>query len=373
MQCIGSLIRKEFRQVFRDRPMMVIIFIAPVLQLLILSYAVTTEVRNIKLLVIDLDRSITSREVERAFSQGEHFDLVGTTTDLHQVGEKMKGWQAQAALVIPVGFHRDLQKGLEPQLQLVMDGVDGNTAGVALGYAQGILMNVGERFLLEPTNQSLLSELHLVRMEERLLYNPNLSSKQFMVPAIVVVLLTILPMMLSSMSLVKEKEIGTLEQLMVTPLKKHELLLGKLIPFLILSYVELAVVMTVAVFVFKISMHGSYALVALLAFFYMLTTLGLGIFVSTVTSSQQQAMFVSWFFMVFMIIMSGIFIPIQNMPIVMQKLAYLDPMRYFVAIVRDIFQKGSSLKFLLKDAIPMMLFGLVIFPFGVMKFRKRVR
>jgi len=210
-------------------------------------------------------------------------------------------------------------------------------------------------------------------MEERMWYNPDLSTQQFMIPAIVVILLTILPMMLSAMSLVKEKEIGTLEQLMVTPLKRLELLVGKLIPFLILSYVELSIVMTVAILFFKIPMNGSYVLLAFLALLYLFTTLGLGIFISTVGRSQQQAMFIAWFFMVFMIMLGGFFIPIENMPSAIQKLTYLNPMRYSIQIVRDIFQKGSSLRFLAKDVIPMAVFGFLIFTFSVVKFQKRVK
>ncbi|MCJ7813736.1 ABC transporter permease, partial [bacterium] len=215
-------------------------------------------------------------------------------------------------------------------------------------------------------------EFHLVQMTERMLYNPTLSSQQYFVPGIVVVLLTILPMMLSAMSLVKEKEIGTLEQLMVTPLKKYQLLIGKLIPFLILSFIELIIVMATGIIIFQIAMNGSYLLLASLALLYLMTTLGLGIFISTITHSQQQSMFVAWFTMVFMILMSGFFIPIENMPSLLQKLTYLNPMRYFMTIVRDIFQKGSSFLFLHKDAIPMTLFGLMIFTLSVLKFQKRI-
>jgi ABC-2 type transport system permease protein len=169
-----------------------------------------------------------------------------------------------------------------------------------------------------------------------------------------------------------EKEIGTLEQLLVTPLRKHQLLLGKLIPFLILAFVELGIVLKAAQFIFSIESQGSFYLLAGLAFFYLFTTLGLGIFISTITNSQQQAMFVSWFFMVFMLLMSGLFIPIENMPDILQKLTYLNPMRYFLYIIRDIFQKGATLRYLLVDAVPMAIFGLLIFTFSVLKFQKRV-
>ena len=373
MRRIGYLIGKEFRQVFRDRAMLGIVFVSPIIQLLILSFAITTEVKHVSLLVVDLDGSMVSREIVEAFSHTEQFDVVGRTSDLHQIRERMRGWRTQMALVIPPDFSGDLLRHLDPQIGVVADGVDGNTAGVALSYALNILMDFGIDYVQQPQNRSSAGEPHLAVMEERMWYNPDLSSQQFVVPAIVVVLLTILPMMLSGLSLVKEKEIGTLEQLLVTPLKKHQLLIGKLVPFLILSYVELGIVMTVAVMVFKIPMNGSYALLSALAFLYLFSTMGLGIFISTVASSQQQAMFVSWFFMVFMIMMSGFFIPIENMPPVLQKLTHLNPMRYFMSIVRDIFQKGSSLTYLWTDVVPLIVFGLLIFSFSVAKFQKRVR
>ncbi|KPJ59295.1 MAG: hypothetical protein AMJ46_11660 [Latescibacteria bacterium DG_63] len=372
MRRVVHMVRKEFRQVFRDKPMLAIIFAVPIVQLLILSFAITTEVKHIKLMVVDFDRSTVSRDIVRAFVHTDRFDLVGRTTDLGEIREGMRRWEVQMGLVIPDRFNEELGRGLKPQLQLVSDGVDGNSAGVAVGYAQGILAELGMEHAMRYGTAPLTGNPAPVRMQERMWYNPDLSSQQFMVPGIVVVLLTILPMMLSAMSLVKEKEIGTLEQLSVTPLRKTELLIGKLIPFLFLSYVELAIVTAVAVVVFGVSMNGSYLLLALLALLYLFATLGLGIFVSTITQSQQQAMFVAWFFMVFMIIMSGFFIPIENMPVVLQKLTYLNIMRYFMSIIRDVFQKGSSLFYLLRDVVPLAAFGLTIFSLSVVNFRKRV-
>jgi ABC-2 type transport system permease protein len=314
-----------------------------------------------------------SREIIRAFSQTERFDIVNFTDDLTSIDQQMRAWQSQVALVIPPKFNSDWQRGQHPQIQVVVDGVDGNTAGIALGYAQAILL----KFVTDMNSPRKISvELrrppHLVEMVERMWYNMELDSQQYMVPGIVVILLTILPMMLSAMSLVKEKEIGTLEQLMVTPLKKHQLLLGKIIPFLLLSYVEMTIVMTVAILVFNIPMNGSYILLAVLALLYLMTTVGFGIFISTFTNTQQQAMFVAWFFMVFMIIMSGFFVPIQNMPTSLQNLTYLDPMRFFLAIIRDIFQKGSNLQYLFKDVVFLGIYGLAIILLAILKFQKRI-
>ena len=373
MSVILHMIQKEFRQIFRDRAMLAIIFVVPIIQLLILSFAVTTDVKHIKLTIVDLDKSPLSREIIQAFSHTEQFHLTGYTEDLRSIDDQMRAWETQVALIIPKNFSADWYRGQQPQIQITVDGVDGNTAGIATGYAQAILlkfvsdMDSPRRIALKPAQP-----LHLVEMVDRMWYNPELDSQQYMVPGIVVILLTILPMMLSAMSLVKEKEVGTLEQLMVTPLRKYQLLMGKIIPFLILSYIEMALVMTIAILVFNISMNGSYVLLALLSFLYLLTTVGLGIFISTFTNTQQQAMFMAWFFMVFMIIMSGFFVPIQNMPLSLQKLTYLDPMRFFLAIIRDIFQKGSGLQYLMKDAVMMAVFGFSIISLAIVKFQKRV-
>jgi ABC-2 type transport system permease protein len=372
MNRILGMMKKEFRQIFRDLPMVAIIFVVPIVQLLILSFAITTDVKNIKLTVIDYDNSQISKEIIRSFKYTERFLITELMEDLHEIDQKMRAWKTQMTLIIPNNFNKDFRRGSVPQLQILVDGVDGNTAGVALGYAQAILGSIG----LDMTfGKNAISERHqrpFVSMMERMWYNLNLNSQQFMVPGIVVILLTIIPMMLSAMSLVKEREIGTLEQLMVTPLKKHQLLLGKIIPYLILSYIELLIVMTVATLLFNITMNGSYLLLGILALLYLLTTIGLGIFISTFTHTQQQAMFVAWFFMVFMIIMSGFFIPIENMPSTLKNLTYLDPMRYFMSIIRDIFQKGSSIKHLLVDTIPMTAYGLMITALAVLKFQKRV-
>lgn len=372
MARILQMIQKEFRQIFRDRPMIAIIFLVPVVQLLILSYAITTDVKHIKVSIIDYDKTPFSREIVRAFSHTERFDIVEQNSDLMSIGNNMRSWKVQMALVIPAEFTKEVKRNLHPQLYLAVDGVDGNTAGIALGYAQTILLRFGVELSASQISAIGHSPVHLVSMIERMWYNLELDSQQYMVPGIVVILLTIIPMMLSAMSLVKEKEIGTLEQLMVTPLRKHQLLLGKIIPFLILSYVELSIVMSVAILFFNIAMNGSYLLLAGLSLFYLLTTIGLGIFISTFTGTQQQAMFVAWFFMVFGIIMSGFFIPIENMPAFLQKLTYLNPMRYFIIIIREIFQKGSGLSYLWQDSLLMTIFGILIISLAVGKFRKRI-
>jgi ABC-2 type transport system permease protein len=372
MQQIFYLLVKEFKQIFRMREMVAIIFGVPLVQMVILGFTITNEVKNVSLLISDQDDSQISREIVRAFGQTDRFNIIAYELDRNKIEESIQSWNAQMALIIPKNFARDFELNTKPQIQILVDGIDGNTAGVALGYAQGILHQAAVNIFMNPFVKFNIRSNHTVNMEERMFYNLNQDNAQFMIPGIVVVLLTIISMMLSAINLVREKEIGTLEQLMVTPLKRYQLLLGKILPFLILTFFELFLVMACAKIIFSIQVHGSYFLLAGLAFLFLFTTLGLGIFVSTITSSQQQAMFISWFLMVFMIMMSGFFIPIENMPDILQKLTYLNPMRYFLYIMRDIIQKGSSLNYILIDVIPMTIYGLIIFILSALNFQKRL-
>ena len=374
MQSIRFMLIKEFKQIFRTREMVVIIFGIPLVQLIILGFTITNEVKNVSLIISDRDNSLKSRQIVRAFENTDRFHVIGYSSDQEEIEYSIQKWDAQLALVIPPGFGSDLRRGLEPDIQLLTDGLDGNTAGIALGYAQGILSDfqISQDLSFRVLTNNIVSQYHLVRLQERMWFNEDLDNAQYMIPGIIAVLVTIVSMMLSSINLVREKEIGTLEQLMVTPLKRHHLLLGKILPFLILTFVEMGIVLTFGKIIFSIEIRGSLILLAGLSFLFLFTTLGLGIFISTITGTQQQAMFVSWFFMVFMIMISGFFIPIENMPPLMQKLTYLSPMRYFLSIVRDIIQKGASFHNLLKDTIPMTLYGLLIFTASTFKFQKRV-
>ena len=374
MSIIKHLLIKEFKQIFRTREMLAIMFGVPVVQLIVLGFTITNEVKNVSLIISDRDNSQISREIVRTFNQTDRFTIVDYITDQRKIETALQNWQAQVALVIPGGFSKDYQRGRTGEIQLLADGLDGNTAGIALGYAQQLLVP----FLTPSTaniqfiNRQGASAIHLVQMDERMWFNENLDNAQYMIPGIICVLITVISMMLSSINLVREKEIGTLEQLMVTPIKKYQLLLGKILPFLILTFIELGIVTFFGRLIFSVEIQGSYLLLAGLSFLFLFTTLGLGIFISTITSTQQQAMFVSWFFMVFMIMVSGFFIPIDNMPDFIQKLTYLNPMRYYLYIVRDIIQKDAAWFYLLKDAIPMTLYGLLIFVISTLKFQKRI-
>ena len=367
MQRILYLLQKEFRQVFRDRSMLVIMFFIPIIQTIILGSVMTTDVKNVKLIIYDGDQSAASRELCRRFMNNPSFQMLGYAEGPSDIRAALDKWKAQVGLFIKPHFGRELERGLRPEVQLIADGLDGNTAGIALGYAQGILASYAQ----EAATINFASSAPVVS-ETRLWYNLNLESKHYMVPGLIGLLATIVTMFLTSMGLVREKEIGTLEQLMVTPIQRGELMLGKVLPFVLIGFVEINVMFVVAFFVFKLQLAGSYLLFLGVSLLYFLTTLGLGIFISTLADTQQQALFISWFFMIFLLLMSGFLTPIANMPEGWQNVTYLNPLRYYVNLLREIFLKATPLKFLWNEIIPLAVFGLLILTASALKFHKRV-
>jgi ABC-2 type transport system permease protein len=374
MQQIFYLIQKEFRQVFRDPAMLAIMFFVPLVQMVVLGFALTVDVKNVRTVIVDYDDSATSRALIRRFENNPYFTVVGHVKGNSAIRRELDAWHAQLAIVVPLDFSRSLARGTAPSVQVIADGVDGNTAGISLGYARGVLEGYATTELLRSgrTTTSAAGIPSFVVPLARMWYNLNLESKNYMVPGLIAVLLTLLSMFLTSMGLVREKELGTLEQLMVTPIGTWQLILGKVLPFLILCFFELGLTIGVAFLVFQLQAAGSLVLLFGLATLYLLSTLGLGIFISTLAQTQQQAMFISWFFMIFMIFMSGFLFPIRNMPHIVQLLTYVDPMRYFVIILREIFLKGGSVENLLNEIGWLAGFGLVIISLSSLKFRKRV-
>jgi ABC-2 type transport system permease protein len=372
MQRIIYLLQKEFRQVFRDRQMLRIILFVPIVQMFVLGYAITTDVKNVKVTIYDADNSFASRELCRRFINSPYFRFVGYAESPQAIRAALDNWQAQVGVFIAPHFGRDLERGLQPDIQMTADGLDGNTAGIALGYAQGILAAYALDLVLAQPRLVAESRGLPVVSETRMWYNLNLESKLFTVPGLIGLLVTVITMFLTSMGLVREKEIGTLEQLMVTPIRPAELIVGKVLPFVLIGFVEINLMLALAFLVFDLTMAGSYFLLLGVSLLYFLTTLGLGIFISTLAETQQQAMFISWFFMIFLILMSGFLSPIPNMPPAWQKVTYLNPLRYYVNLLREIFLKATPLKFLWNEIVPLGVFGLMILTASALKFHKRV-
>jgi ABC-2 type transport system permease protein len=362
LRSLLGMIKKEFLQVSRDANLLRIIFFMPLIQLLVLGYAINTEVKLIDLDVYDFDRTTLSREFTNSMKAGDYFVLHDGDESLFMLSERYESGEREVSLVIPNDFSERLQTGREVTLSLIADGSNANSAAVGLGYAAQIAREF---------SQEVTGFKPPIEVRSRVLYNPEMESTHFMIPGIIATLLTMITVVITSMAIVRERETGTLEQLLVTPISGPVLLLGKLIPFAIMGLVEMVLAVAFGVAWFGIPFVGSALLLLLLSLLYLLTTLGIGLFFSTVTSTQQQAMFFAWFFAVFAILTSGFFTPIANMPTWVQYVTYVNPMRYFVTIVRGILMKASGVADLQMEILALVIFGAVIFTISALRFHKR--
>ena len=362
MRTVLALIKKEFLQVFRDRNMLRLVFLTPLIQLLVLGYAVDTDVKLISTAVYDFDRSRLSREYVRSLSAGDYFIAGASDISMLDLDRNFTENRYDAALVIPRDFGRNIENGQASAAALIVDGSNANSAGIALAYAGQITTQF---------NRDVTRLAQPISIRQKLLYNPEAESVYYMVPGIVAVLLTMITVMLTSMAIVREREQGTLEQVMVTPISTPAFILGKTIPFAILGFVEMSLALAVSILWFGIPFAGSWALLYGLSLVFLFTTLGVGMFISTITGTQQQAMFFAWFFSIFAIMTSGFFTPIENMPSVVQYMTYLNPLRFFMRIVRGIMMKGAGVDTLYRDIIAMVIYSSVIFSFAWLRFSKR--
>jgi len=374
MRVIRHIIKKEFLQIRQDKQMLRVSLVAPVLQLIILGYAATFDVNDIRLAVIDQDRSPSSREVVRNFVSTGYFKVVGQMERISEIDHQLDDGHAAMVLVIPRGFARDLGRGTPAPLQLIADGTETSSANVGLNYAAIIVTRYSQQIVLERLmRQGTRVVPAKVQTEFRVWYNPDLKSRNFMVPGVLGLLLMVMTMILTSLAVVKEKEMGTLEQLIVTPIKPHQLIIGKLTPFLVIGLADVLIVIATAAGLFNLPVKGSEILLFVLCLVFLMTTLGLGLFISTVSRTQQQAMMTAiFFFMMPMIFFSGFVFPIENMPLVIQYVSYLMPLRYFFVIVRGLFLKGVGMDVLWPQAAALVAFGAAILSLSVIRFHKKV-
>ncbi len=373
MRPIFVLIRKEFQQILRDRSMLAILFVAPLVQLFILGYTVTTDVKHLKLAYVDEDRSTFSRRLEASFRYSGYFDMVVPGAPRRDAETALHAGKADLIVVVPEAFSADLELGRSPAVQIIVDGQNSNLSALGLGYATGILQEISSDVIINKVVQSgAAGRIHLLEARATVYYNPNLESIVYMLPGIITVLLTLTTMLLTAMGLVREKEVGTFEQLIVTPIRPLQLLLGKLVPFALIGFAELTLALVVSVVWFDLPIVGSLFLVALAAFLFFGATLGMGLFISTISSTQQQALFIAWFGMVFGMLMSGFFYPIENMPEWAQALTLLNPLRYLISILRAVFLKGSLLSHLYLDFSALAALGGIIITLTILRFRSRI-
>jgi ABC-2 type transport system permease protein len=363
MKQVLAFLEKEFRQLRRDPRMLFLLIVPPIVQLVLLSYAANLDVRHVPLVVCDPVPSPISRDLVARLTASTYFNVVGYEPDARHVEDWLDRGRATVALVFPPDFGKDIARGATASVQLLVDGSETNTATVALSYATQIIQ---QALQTEAPSTGIVPEL-------RVWFNPSLSSRWFIIPGLVGLLLTVMTTVLTALALVKEKEKGTLEQLLVTPLRPATVLLGKLVPFLLIGLLDVLLVVLVATLWFQVPLRGSIPLLFGTSLLFLLNTLGLGLLISTLSRTQQQALIGTAFFALMpMIILSGFVFPIESMPPVIRACTYIVPLRYFLVIVRGIFLKGVGVSVLWDEMGVLLVLGLMLFGLSAWRFRRQL-
>lgn len=371
MRRVLFLVRKELLELRQDPRLFGVVVLAPILQLTVLGYAATTDVKDIPVVIVDADRSSASRELVHRFEASANFKIVGMLGSTDEVDPWLDRGQAWMALDIPPDYGSRVGAGRPVTLQLVADGTDSNSTGVAMGYAQTLIAGYAQDLAARASPGAPVGGL--VQPEIRVWFNPQLESRDFMIPGIVALLLLVVTTNLSAMAIVREKEVGTLEQLNVTPLARWELIVGKLLPYALIGMIDVVLVLVVAINWFEVPMRGSLVQLFVMSMVYLLSTLGLGLFISTISETQQQAMMTAtFFFLTPMIYLSGFIFPIENMPSWIQPFTFLIPLRYFLVIVRGIFQKGVGLETWWPQAVALLAWGTIVLALATLRSSKRL-
>lgn len=369
---ILTILRKEFLSVFRDPRMRMVIFGVPVIQTLLFGYAVTLDVRHVKLAVIDRDNTPESRSLVSRFTGSGYFDVVLATNDEAQAQALIDAAKASAILQIDAGFSANLLAGRPSAVQMNVDGSDSNTARLVLNYSSVISSGYNSEVVLEQAARATGRALVVgaIDLRARAWFNENLESRNYFVPGVMAILVMLVSLMLTSMAIVREKEVGTIEQIMVTPIRRFEFILGKCAPFVVIGFVNVAMVTAVGVYWFEIPIRGEFALLLLGTTFFLLSTLGVGLFISTVSQTQQQAMMTTFFFFFPAMLLSGFIYPIANMPQIVQWMTLANPLRYFLIIIRGVFLKGVGVEILWPQLAALLAIGLCVMSFAVSRFKK---
>jgi ABC-2 type transport system permease protein len=354
---IRVLMRKELVQALREPKLRVMLFLPPVMQLLVFGFAVNLDLENARVAFMDGDRTPESRALRAAFDASAYFAVVADLGHEDEVRDFLDRGRGLAVIRVLPGFARDVARGRRTSVQVLVDGTNSNNASLVSGYSTQLIGGFGRQrapSLVEP----------------RVWFNPELKSRYYFVPGVLMNIITIITLMLTAMAIVREKEIGTMEQLMVTPLRPAELILGKALPFVGVGLVDMGLAMTVALTVFGVPFRGSVLFLLGAAVLFLMTTLGVGLFISTVSRTQQQAMMSAFFFFMPSFMLSGFAFPVRNMPELAQWISAINPQRYFVEVMRGVFLKGSGADVLWPQLLALLVLGSVILTTSALRFRK---
>jgi ABC-2 type transport system permease protein len=378
---IREIIRKELIQSLREPRMRFLLFLPPLIQLLIFGFAVNLDLEHSKIAWMDLDNTPESRELGAAFRASRYFEVAALPDHEEQVQDLMDHSRVQAVIRVLPGFARDIERGKTAGVQVLIDGTNSNTASLVSNYANLVVARYAAQVQAEQQIQRLMARsptapvsgsVAQVNTRSRVWFNPDLRSRNYFIPGVVANIIMTVTLMLTALGIVREKEIGTMEQLMVTPIRPIELMIGKMLPFALMGLIDLVLVTVAAIVVFNIPFRGSALLLLACSSLYLMTSLGAGLFISTVSQTQQQAMMSSFFFTMPAFMLSGFTFPIRNMPPAIQAIAYVNPVYYFMEIVRGIFLKGAGLQAVWPQMIFLALFGVATLGLSAWRFQKRL-
>ena len=370
MKTILYIVQKEFLQISRNKFLSRAIIMIPILQMLVLVYAATFEMKNIKICFVDQDKSSSSVSLMQKFSASPFFKVEGITESVDEAKEKIARNDADVVCVIPARFSYYLVTRQSPSIQVLLNSINASVAQLSLAYCNAVIMSYSSEITpREIIGGSIPSNINV---QTRHWYNPDLNYKIYMAPGILVILVTIIGWLMAGMNLVSEKEKGTIEQLNVTPIKKYQFIAGKLIPFLIIGLIDMAFGLSIAHFLFKMPLEGSLFTLFVFASIYLVAVLGIGLLISTISNTQQQVLFVSFFFVMIFILMSGLFTAVENMPEWGQKLNIINPAAYFIRVVRMVLLKGSGFADISRELISISIYAIIINALAIWRYRKTV-
>jgi ABC-2 type transport system permease protein len=369
-----SLIRKEFLQIRRDPRTLILVIVIPIMQMILLGYAATNDVRNVPLIVLDRDRSPQARALLDAYRSADYFRLVGEVDSEQELRAAIDGGKARAGMIIPADYGRQITSGAKAQVSFVLDGTDPTVASTALSAAQMIGQSYATTILSEHMARRGSSAAVEPPLEvlTQVWYNPDLISAYFMIPGVIGVILQALSSILTATAIVRERERGTIEQLIVTPIRPLELIIGKLLPYVLLSFLNTFEVIALGHWWFGVPVRGDLVMIALLSGLFLLSSLGVGILASTMANTQQEAMLTVWMTLLPSIFLSGFFFPLEAMPQALQWVSYLTPLRYYLVIIRSLMLKGVGAGAFTHEIIALAVFGIVIMGIAALRFRKRL-
>lgn len=372
---VRYLFVKELIQTLRDKRMRILLIFPPIFQLIIFGYAANLDVKHIRTAIRDLDRSVESRDLIGRLGSSKYFDIVSFPNTPKEVKDLINQGNVTISIEIPTDFSKKLKKGDTATVQIVLDGSESNTAMIALGYTNQILSEFSTQLLVKRLNQAGMFgfEEAGVDLQQRIWFNPNLESRIFFIPGVIASIAFLIPIILTAQAIVREREIGTLEQIMVTPIRSWELMLGKTLPFALFGLLDAMMIVLIGVFWFEVPLLGNPLVLLLGTVLFLMSSVAIGLFISTICSTQQQAQISTFFFAMPAFILSGFAFPIENMPEWIQYLTYANPLRYFLVIIRGVFLKANGLDILWPQMLALGILGTLMILLSSLRFQKRLK